>query len=283
MDSCSFCAAIAWKLLCLPWACLPESVRAQCLLVATFCAHCCHIALITSLPCLEHLIRATTMCPGRCPGQHCHTGQAGAPARRTVTVDESRGSRDQVSWRTQAPEQVGARRRPRCPGTSALEQAPGRTCGPTERRVHTGADVPEGLEAACSWKIDPVGRTQTESSRRTVSVGALLEQGTVWDCPAVCGEDHSKEGCRTQLTRLWSPIALCTTHTSPVLSDHHERWSPKPQTKLSQWTSVDNLQTWCTDYRNDTYVLQQRMGRGAVVKEAGLDRVWGKQKGIKGR
>lgn len=64
MDSCSFCAAVAWKLLCLPWACLPESVRAHCLVVASFCSHCYHTALITSLLCLEHLITATTVCLG---------------------------------------------------------------------------------------------------------------------------------------------------------------------------------------------------------------------------
>lgn len=64
MDSCSFCAAVTWKLLGLPWACLPESVRAHCFSVATFCSHCCHTALITSLLCLEHLISATVMCLG---------------------------------------------------------------------------------------------------------------------------------------------------------------------------------------------------------------------------
>lgn len=61
MDSCSFCAAIACKLLCLPWATFPEAVRAHCWLVATVCSPCCHTALIASLPCLEPLITAPAM------------------------------------------------------------------------------------------------------------------------------------------------------------------------------------------------------------------------------
>lgn len=55
-------------------------------------------------------------------------------------------------------------------------------------------------------------------------------------------------------SQLWCPIAVVHHTTSPVLSDHHERWSPKSQTKRSQWTPVDNLQAWCTDDRNDIYI-----------------------------
>lgn len=55
----------------------------------------------------------------------------------------------------------------------------------------------------------------------------------------------SKRQCRCSSDE--SELALvssnCIQHsTSPVLSDHYKRWSPKSQTKSTQWTSMDNLQ-----------------------------------------
>lgn len=124
--------------------------------------------------------------------------------------------------------------------------------------------VPEGLTprkglsgAAVHEELQAVGRKHTGEVQGGLClwVGPYARAGRVWDCHAGCGE-----GCRTQPDSVLVSNSSIHHTTSPVLSDHHERWSPKSQTKRSQWTSVDNLQAWCTEDRNDIYILEQRMG-----------------------
>lgn len=123
----------------------------------------------------------------------------------------------------------------------------------------------EGSGAACSsrtdlWK-DPL-------------VQQLMQSCSPWEAPT-CRSSRSLRGCFARaggqgetalqrvvkstvkkaagpsLTQLWCPTAPGTTHTSPVLSDHQERWSPKSkQLRGQQWTV-------CREHRSDTHVSEQ--------------------------
>lgn len=270
MDSWSFCAAIAWKLLCLPWACLPKSVRAHCLLVATFCSHHCHIALITSLPCLEHLITATTMCLGwQVPRLEL---------RLQKDCDCGWVKRQQIPMQPQALENPSTRAGG-CPKEAMLsclcwnwllaEPVAQWKEEPTLEQVWCWKDLkqpapewwtlwegPSG--AAVHGELEAMGGTQIGEVQGGLSLWVLCQSREQCETALQC----VLKAAGPTLTQLWSPIAPHTTNTSHVLSDHPKRWSPKSQTKLSQWRSVDNLQAWCTDHRNDTYVLRAKDGKG---------------------
>ena len=118
-------------------------------------------------------------------------------------------------------------------GKPALEQAPGRTCGPAERRAHAGAGLLAGLVtpwgthagAVCSWRTAPRGwdplwsgswRTvahgkdsRWRSSWRTVSRGRdpTLEQGKSVRSPPPEEEGEAETTC-DELTATPIPIPL---------------------------------------------------------------------------
>ena len=139
-------------------------------------------------------------------------------------------------WRSTV-EQVDAQRKLWLCGEFAVERAPGRTCGPTERRSHVGSGFLAGLVtpqgtyagAVCSWRTAPhernpqsMGRTYTGAVHGGLSpVGGTPQRssGRVW-------------GRRSSRDNVWQTD--CNSHSLSPCATHGEE-GEKLGVKLSPW------------------------------------------------